>query len=248
MGEKEFQNKERFDNWAFAESRIHITPGDIGNSGQTPKCGSYLIRRSSLKIGDVPSATSSSRFTLTSFPTTSIPAAWEGHGETIIPTTFRPSTGGATGKKDRAECDGGLVGCRSMNTPSPRFAGSPPISFGPKLPPYNLPTRSKIIRARLTLSDTTAVRRGDGRLISGSRARRTAAMIAAAMTSVDFIRVCSCIFSSHACRSRAIARFISPIGTPLVARALYQVCTRACLERSRMEDSSFSRRRADTVR
>ncbi len=59
--------------------------------------------------------------------------------------------------------------------------------------PHCRPTRSKIIRARFTLSDTTAVRRGEGRLISGSRARRTAAMIAAAMTSVDFIRVCSCI-------------------------------------------------------
>ena len=84
---------------------------------------------------------------------------------------------------------------------------------------YLMPTRSKIIRARFTLSDTTAVRRGDGRLISGSRARRTAAMIAAAMTSVDFIRVCSCIFSAQASRSRAIARFISPISAPLIARA-----------------------------
>ena len=31
LGEKEFQNKRRFDNWAFAKSRIHITPGDTGN-------------------------------------------------------------------------------------------------------------------------------------------------------------------------------------------------------------------------
>jgi len=164
----------------------------------------------------VPSARNGSPTMATSYRTTLAPAAWAGHGETIIPTTFRPSTGGATGKKDRAECDGGLVGCRSMITPSPRFAGSPPILFGPKLPPYNLPTRSKIIRARFTLSDTTAVRRGDGRLISGSRARRTAAMMAAAITSVDFIRVCSCICSAHACRSRAIARFISPIREPLI--------------------------------
>ncbi len=42
-----------------------------------------------------------------SFPTTSIPAAWEGHGETIILRIFRRSTGGATGKKDRAEGDVG---------------------------------------------------------------------------------------------------------------------------------------------
>jgi hypothetical protein len=81
------------------------------------------------------------------------------------------------------------------------------------------PTRSKIIRARFTLSDTTAVRRGDGRLISVSRARRTAAMIAAAMTRVDFMRVCSCIFSAQASRSLAMARFISPISAPLIARA-----------------------------
>jgi hypothetical protein len=44
-------------------------------------------------------------------------------------------------------------------------------------------------------------------------------MMAAAMTNVDFIRVCSCIFSAQASRSRAIARFISPIGAPLIARA-----------------------------
>jgi hypothetical protein len=80
----------------------------------------------------------------------------------------------------------------------------------PQLPLYYRPTRSKIIHARLTLSDTTSVSRGDGRLISGSRARRTAAMIAAAMTSADFIRVCSCIFSAQASRSRAIARFVCP--------------------------------------
>jgi hypothetical protein len=51
------------------------------------------------------------------------------------------------------------------------------------------PTRSNIILAKLTLSLTTAVSLGEGRLMSGSRARRTAAMIAAAMTTVDFIRV-----------------------------------------------------------
>jgi hypothetical protein len=118
----------------------------------------------------------------------------------------------------------------------------------PRLPPHYRPTRSKIIRARFTLSDTTAVKRGDGWLISGSRARRTAAMMAAAMTNVEFIRACSRIFSAQASRSRAIARFISPIRAPLIARLWGQVCTRPCLERSRLEDSSSSRRRADTVR
>ena len=71
----------------------------------------------------------------------------------------------------------------------------------PRLIANYRPTRSKIIRARFTLSETTAVRRGEGWLISVSRARRTAAMIAAAMTSVDFIRVCSCICSAQASRS-----------------------------------------------
>ena len=107
----------------------------------------------------------------------------------------------------------------------------------PRLPIYCRSTRSKIIRVRVTLSDTTAVRRGEGRLISGSRARRTAAMIAAAMTTVDFIRVCSCIFSAQASRSRAIARFISPIRAPRIAPVRDQVCTRDGPERSRMGDS-----------
>ena len=72
-----------------------------------------------------------------------------------------------------------------------------PRAHEPRLPPNYRPTRSKIMRARLTLSETTEVRRGEGRLISGSRARRTAAMIAAAMTRVDFIRVRSCICSAQ---------------------------------------------------
>lgn len=114
--------------------------------------------------------------------------------------------------------------------------------------PHCRPTRSRIIRARFTLSDTTAVTRGEGRLISGSLARRTAAMIAAEMTSVDFIRVCSCIVSAQASRSRAIARFISPIRTPLIAPVWGRVCTRACREISRMEDSFSSLRRAGTAR
>ena len=63
-----------------------------------------------------------------------------------------------------------------------------------------------------------------------SRARRTATMIAAAITRVDFIRACSCICSDHASRSRAIARFISPIRSPLIAQVWGRVCTRACSE------------------
>ena len=118
----------------------------------------------------------------------------------------------------------------------------------PKLPLHDRLTRSKIIRARFTLSETTAVRRGEGWLISGSRARRTAAIIAAAMTTVDFIRVCSCICSAHASRSRAIARFISPITAPLISWDSGQVCTKVCRGRSPMEGSFSSLRRVDTGR
>jgi hypothetical protein len=45
--------------------------------------------------------------TVTSYPTTSALAEWEERGETIIRKTFRPSTGGATEKRDRLEYDAG---------------------------------------------------------------------------------------------------------------------------------------------
>ena len=130
------------------------------------------------------------------------------------------------------------------------FVRSPAVSSAhePRLPPYCLPTRSKIIRARFTLSVTTAVRRGEGRRISGSRARRTAAMIVAAMTSVDFILVCSCICSAQTSRSRVMARFISPNSAPRFARVRGQVCARDCLGKSRMEGCFSSLRRAGTAR
>jgi hypothetical protein len=41
-------------------------------------------------------------------PITSIPAAWAERGETIIRTTFKQSTGGATEKRVRAGCDDDL--------------------------------------------------------------------------------------------------------------------------------------------
>jgi hypothetical protein len=118
--------------------------------------------------------------------------------------------------------DGRFQNQDDMETPcSPLLVRSASVlpAHEPRLPSYYRPTRSKIIRARLTLSDTTAARRGDGRLISASRARRTAAMIATAMTIVDFTRVCSCIFSAQASRSLAVARFISPISALLIAWA-----------------------------
>jgi len=100
----------------------------------------------------------------------------------------------------------------------------------------------------MTHSIKATITVGEGRLMSASRARRTAAMIAAAMTRVDFMRACSSIFSVQATRSREMARFISPIRTPRIASVWDQVYTRDCLGKSRMEGSSSSLRRADTAR
>ena len=80
-----------------------------------------------------------------------------------------------------------------------RFAGGPSSGYRPT-------TFFRIVVARLTLSATAAKRRGLGRLMS-SRARRTAQMMAAAMTRVEAKR--SRWRSSF---SRALARFISPTG------------------------------------
>ena len=52
------------------------------------------------------SARGSSRITATSFRTISIPVGWEERGGTIIPTTSRQSTGGATEKRAQAGRDG----------------------------------------------------------------------------------------------------------------------------------------------
>lgn len=64
-------------------------------------------------------------------------------------------------------------------------------------------------------SETTDVKRGDGLLMSGSLASRTAAMIDAAITSVEanlsVIRFCSAIALVRSSSSRAMARLISPM-------------------------------------
>jgi hypothetical protein len=74
----------------------------------------------------------------------------------------------------------------------------------------------RIIRARATLSATAAVNLGDGLPIS-SRASRTAAMIAAAMTTVEAKRSSFC-----RCRSsHAIDRFISPSLLAILSEALW---------------------------
>ena len=63
------------------------------------------------------------------------------------------------------------------------------------------------------LSETTDVKRGEGLLMSGSLASRTAAMIDAAITSVEanlsVMRFCSAIALVRSCSSRAMARLIS---------------------------------------
>ena len=77
---------------------------------------------------------------------------------------------------------------------------------------------SRIILASPMLSETTAVRRGDGLLMSGSLASRTAAMIDAAITSVEanrsVILFCSAITLVRSCSSLAMARLISPTYHP----------------------------------
>lgn len=64
------------------------------------------------------------------------------------------------------------------------------------------------------LSETTDVKRGDGLLMSGSLASRTAAMIDAAITSVEanrsVMRFSSAIALVRSCSSLAMARLISP--------------------------------------
>jgi hypothetical protein len=74
---------------------------------------------------------------------------------------------------------------------------------------------SRIILASPMLSETTDVKRGDGLLMSGSLASRTAAIIDAAITSVEanrsVIHFCSAIALVRSCSSRATARRISPM-------------------------------------
>ena len=79
-------------------------------------------------------------------------------------------------------------------------------------------TFSRIILASAMLSVTTDVNRGDVLPMSCSLARRTAAMIDAAITSVEanrsVMRFCSSIAFARSCSSRAIARLIWPIFSP----------------------------------
>jgi len=95
------------------------------------------------------------------------------------------------------------------------------------------------------LSDTTDVILGDGRLMS-SRANRTAAIMAAAMTSVDANRS---VFRRSSI-SGSIARRISPISTRpfLIEPASEPIVTKACRERCLSAGNSGARHRADKLR
>jgi len=91
--------------WESVASTIPTTREDIGRSVQTRKCENCWTRRLWSKMGTVRSAMKNSPTTATSYPITSIPAAWAPPGGTTIRETFRRSTGGATGRRDRPEDD-----------------------------------------------------------------------------------------------------------------------------------------------
>ena len=102
----------------FGALNIRIIPGDTGNSDPTAKCGSSSTGRSPSRMDSALSARRGSPSTATWCPTTSIPVVWEVRGETIIRKTFKLSTGGATGKRDRAEGNAGALRYRRGQRPS----------------------------------------------------------------------------------------------------------------------------------
>jgi hypothetical protein len=77
---------------------------------------------------------------------------------------------------------------------------------------------------------------GDGLLMSGSRANRTAAMMAAAITMVEVKR--SCVRLSRS--SLAIALLISPISAPPPDAAHQETCATVCPGKSLTADSASS--------
>ena len=103
--ERQSQEKNASARWAFGASKTRIIPGDTGNSAPTAKCGNSSTGRLPPNVASAHFVTNRSMIMATSYPTISIPAAWAGHGETTTRRTFRQFTGGATGKRDRAEYD-----------------------------------------------------------------------------------------------------------------------------------------------
>ena len=98
--------------WECVESMISSTLEDTGRSARMRKCESSWIKKSLPKTASARSAKKSSPTIPTSYPTISIPVAWEERGETTILRTFRRSTGGAMGKRDRAGGDLSPECCR----------------------------------------------------------------------------------------------------------------------------------------
>ena len=107
--EKQFRERNGRARWEFGALKTRIIPGDTGNFGPTAKCGSSSTGRSPSRMDSAPSARRGSPSTATWCPTTSIPAAWAERGGTIIRTTSRLSTGGATEKRGRAEGNAGRM-------------------------------------------------------------------------------------------------------------------------------------------
>jgi len=122
-----------------------------------------------------------------------------------------------------------LSGAKGGNSPAP-------------LPQAYRTTRSRIIRARPTLDATTDVSRSDGLLMSGSRAKRTAAMMEAAMTMVEAKR--SCVLLS--CSSLEIALFISPISAPPRDAACQEASVTMLPGKSLLASTGALTRRADS--
>src|SRR6266702_1273291 len=88
--------------------------------------------------------------TPTSCPTTSIPAAWEERGGTIIRKTSRLFTGGATGKRDRVEGDVGR--CAISEDSGPRHLCAlvtDPPAWEPLLRLLGLGLRRNELRIRI---------------------------------------------------------------------------------------------------
>ena len=92
--------------WSGSEFRglqIRTTREDTGNCGRRLKCGNCSTGKSGNRLESAQSARKNSPTTTTLFPTTEIQREWAERGETIIRTTFKQRTGGATEKRDQQE-------------------------------------------------------------------------------------------------------------------------------------------------
>ena len=88
---------------AFSAWKIRTIHAAIANSDHQQRCGSYSTGRSPSRAGNAESATTRLPSAARSSPTISNPEEWEEHEETIIQTTSKLCTNGATNKRDRNE-------------------------------------------------------------------------------------------------------------------------------------------------